>query len=99
MGDSDLDTKKRIGKFYEKLEMYKNMEEPFTIIIDDPLDNSFVQNCYYPNEDKRMVYIHYFTLFFYFNKKILINKTVEMYDRTYDQNEEFGLNDMKTENY
>jgi zinc finger protein len=54
MGDSDLDTKTRIGKFYEKLEMYKNMEEPFTIIIDDPLDNSFVQNYYYPNEDKRM---------------------------------------------
>ncbi len=51
MGDSDLDTKTRIGKFYEKLEMFKNMEEPFTIIIDDPLDNSFVQNCYYPNED------------------------------------------------
>jgi len=54
MGDSDVETKNRINKFYEKLEMYKNMEEPFTIIIDDPLDNSFVQNCYYPNEDQRM---------------------------------------------
>jgi C4-type Zn-finger protein len=36
------------------------MEEPFTVIIDDPLDNSFVQNCYYPNEDKRMVYYRKF---------------------------------------
>ncbi len=66
MGDSDVETKNRINKFYEKLEMYKNMEEPFTIIIDDPLDNSFVQNCYYPNEDQRMVYFRNFTFFIYF---------------------------------
>jgi zinc finger protein len=70
MGDSDLETKTRIGKFYEKLEMYKNMEEPFTIIIDDPLDNSFVQNYYYPNEDKRMVYKHYFKLFIFIQNHI-----------------------------
>lgn len=53
--------------------------EPFTIIIDDPLANSYIQNFYAPDDDP--------------------NLTIVDYDRTFDQNEELGLNDMKTENY
>lgn len=57
----------------------KNAEHPFTLIIDDPLGNSYLQNLYAPDPDPNM--------------------TVEMYDRTFDQNEELGLNDIKVEGY
>jgi zinc finger protein len=57
----------------------KTVEVPFTLILDDPLANSFVQNLYAPDPDPNM--------------------TVEVYDRTFDQNEELGLNDIKVEGY
>lgn len=57
----------------------KNVERPFTLILDDPLANSYVQNLYAPDPDPNM--------------------TVESYDRTWGQNEELGLNDIKVENY
>lgn len=57
----------------------KNAERPFTLIIDDTLANSYVQNLYAPDPDPNM--------------------TVESYERTWDQNEELGLNDMKVEGY
>lgn len=52
---------------------------PFTVILDDPLANSYLQNIYAPDPDPNM--------------------TTETYDRTWDQNEEMGLNDMKVEGY
>jgi zinc finger protein len=52
---------------------------PFTLVLDDPVANSYLQNIYAPDQDPNM--------------------TVEEYDRSWDQNEELGLNDMKTENY
>src|SRR5260370_14120505 len=55
------------------------VERPFTVILDDPLSNSYLQNIYAPDEDPNM--------------------TVEMYDRTFEQNEDLGLNDMRVENY
>mgnify|MGYP006086801529 CR=1 FL=1 len=42
MGDSDSAFKKKIDEFYNKLEKFQNLEENFTLIIDDPLDNSFI---------------------------------------------------------
>ncbi|KAG6856304.1 hypothetical protein H0H87_005717 [Tephrocybe sp. NHM501043] len=57
----------------------KNAERPFTVILDDPLANSYMQNLYAPDPDPNM--------------------TIEMYDRTWDQNEELGLNDIKVEGY
>jgi zinc finger protein len=57
----------------------KSAEHPFTLILDDPLSNSYLQNLYAPDPDPNM--------------------TVEMYDRTFEQNDELGLNDMKVENY
>lgn len=57
----------------------KGAEHPFTLILDDPLANSYLQNLYAPDPDPNM--------------------TTEMYDRTFDQNEDLGLNDMKLEGY
>ncbi|KAH0577664.1 ZPR1 zinc-finger domain-containing protein [Spironucleus salmonicida] len=46
----------------------------FTIIIDDPLDGSFIKNIYAPDPDPEM--------------------QVVTYERTHEQNEEFGFNDI-----
>lgn len=55
------------------------VEMPFTVILDDPLSNSYIQNTWAPDVDP--------------------NLTEEDYERTFDQNEELGLNDIQTENY
>ncbi|KAI0731219.1 zf-ZPR1-domain-containing protein [Earliella scabrosa] len=65
--------------FLKKLKAVKNAEHPFTLILDDPLANSYLQNLYAPDPDPNM--------------------TIEWYDRTWEQNEDLGLNDMKVENY
>lgn len=54
-------------------------ERPFTVILDDPLANSYLQNLYAPDDDPNMI--------------------TEAYERTFDQNEELGLNDIKLEGY
>ncbi|KAI0704360.1 zf-ZPR1-domain-containing protein [Cytidiella melzeri] len=65
--------------FLAKLKAVKSAEHPFTLILDDPLANSYLQNLYAPDPDPNM--------------------TIEEYDRTFDQNEDLGLNDMKVEGY
>ncbi|KAH9888875.1 zf-ZPR1-domain-containing protein [Cubamyces lactineus] len=77
-GDSRSD-KDSFEQFLKKLKAVKNVEHPFTLILDDPLANSYLQNIYAPDPDPNM--------------------TIEMYDRTWEQNEELGLNDMKVEGY
>ena len=52
---------------------------PYTVILDDPLANSYIQNPYAPDPDEQI--------------------TSEWYERTYEQNEDFGLNDILVENY
>lgn len=54
-------------------------EIPCTVIIDDPLSNSYIQNLYAPDPDPELSKLEY--------------------TRTFEQNEELGLNDMKTEDY
>lgn len=56
-----------------------NARMPFTVILDDPLSNSYIQNIYAPDVDPCL--------------------SEEIYERTHEQNEELGLNDMKTEDY
>ena len=56
-----------------------NVEMPFTVILDDPMANSFVQSLYAPDPDPQL--------------------HEEEYERSFEQNEELGLNDIKTENY
>ncbi|KAI5117996.1 hypothetical protein M0805_008097 [Coniferiporia weirii] len=65
--------------FLSGLKSVKAAEHPFTIILEDPLANSYLQNLYAPDPDPNM--------------------TIEMFDRTWEQNEELGLNDMKVEGY
>lgn len=59
--------------------MAAELEGGFTVILDDPLANSHVQNLYAPDPDPAMV--------------------IEEYKRTFDQDEDLGLNDIKVEGY
>jgi len=55
MGDSNQESfKSKINTFFIRLEGLRDMKEKFTIIIDDPLDNSFIQNPFYPKEDLKI---------------------------------------------
>ncbi|THU98623.1 zf-ZPR1-domain-containing protein [Dendrothele bispora CBS 962.96] len=77
--DSIDDNKSNFVTFLKSLKEVKNAERTFTLILDDPLANSYLQNLYAPDPDPNM--------------------TVEMYDRSWQQNEDLGLNDMKVEGY
>jgi len=82
-GDSS-DNKEAISNFINTLEgiIGDNTNfKPFTLIIDDPLSNSFVFSVYHENPE---------------NDKQL---TIVEYERSWEQNEELGLNDINTENY
>lgn len=57
----------------------KHGDQPFTLVLDDPLANSYLQNLQAPDPDPNM--------------------HTEIYDRTWQQNEDLGLNDMKVEDY
>ncbi|KAI8340256.1 ZPR1 zinc-finger domain-containing protein [Chlamydoabsidia padenii] len=50
-----------------------------TLVVDDPLSNSYLQNLYAPDDDPEM--------------------TIEEYERSFETNEDLGLNDMQVENY
>lgn len=58
---------------------YRKGEEPFTLILDDPVANSYVQNLCAPDPDPQL--------------------QVTYYTRTFEQDEDLGLNDMVTEGY
>ncbi|XP_073273550.1 uncharacterized protein [Primulina huaijiensis] len=77
-GDSvDYTEKVKWQEFRAKLEKLKSLEEPWTLIIDDALANSFVAPATDELKDD--------------NQLIL-----EEYERSSEQNEELGLNDMDT---
>ncbi|KAL0064868.1 nucleolar zinc-finger protein [Marasmius tenuissimus] len=79
-GDSTEETERSsFVEFLRKLKEVKSGERPFTVILDDPLANSYIQNLYAPDADPGM--------------------EVEVYERTWEQNESLGLNDMKVEGY
>ncbi|KAF9221441.1 zf-ZPR1-domain-containing protein [Gyrodon lividus] len=76
IGNEDRD---KFQKFLGDLKAIKQVEREFTVILDDPLANSHVQNLYAPDPDPNM--------------------TIETYERTWEQNEELGINDMRVECY
>jgi len=79
-GDASApDVQERMAKFKSRLADCREGRTLFTLELDDPAGNSYLQNVYAPEEDPNM--------------------TVEEYERSYEQNEDLGLNDMKTENY
>jgi zinc finger protein len=65
--------------FLQGLKKCMGAEMKFTIILDDPVANSYVQNLYAPDADPNMI--------------------IEEYERSFDQNEELGLNDIVLEGY
>jgi zinc finger protein len=79
-GDSAPEEKKRkFDNFLSNLDKVLKCEIEATLILDDPLANSYLQNLYAPDPDPNM--------------------TIEDYERTWEQNEDLGLNDIKVENY
>lgn len=80
MGDSaDADRKAAFASLIANLKEICEGRRECTIILDDPMANSYLQNLWAPDEDPNIL--------------------VEEYERTWEQNEEYGLNDMKTEDY
>ncbi|WBW73537.1 EF-1 alpha binding zinc finger protein Zpr1 [Schizosaccharomyces osmophilus] len=80
--ESDSMTPEQIATWQQFLSNLTNAKEvgtQFTVVLDDPLAQSYLQNFYAPDPDPNMV--------------------IEQYDRSFEMNEELGLNDMKTENY
>lgn len=49
----------RIDEFIGKLKDLKQMASPFTLIIDDPSGNSFVENPHAPQKDSALVITYY----------------------------------------
>ncbi|KAI6112849.1 zf-ZPR1-domain-containing protein [Pisolithus sp. B1] len=81
-GDSSTmvdEDRQKFQHFLKQLKEITNAQKPFTLILDDPLANSYLQNLYAPDPDPNM--------------------EIVTYKRTWQQNEELGLNDMKVENY
>ena len=79
-GDSmAAETKSNWNSFFDKLDAAIKAEFPYSIILEDPLANSFVQLNVDSGEDPQV--------------------RTEEYERTEDEMEELGLNDMKTEGY
>ena len=76
-GDSSVNNE--IQDFVKKLKELENLKQKFTLILDDPVSNSFIFPIGENQNDIRL-------------KK-------EEYERTFEQNEELGINDMKVENY
>ncbi|CAO1613281.1 unnamed protein product [Sympodiomycopsis kandeliae] len=78
-GDSSTRSNEFEG-FLAKLKGVMSGENvPFTVILDDPLASSYLQNPYAPDADPQL--------------------TIEEYERTFDQNEDLGLNDINVEEY
>ncbi|KAJ1964162.1 nucleolar zinc-finger protein, partial [Dispira parvispora] len=74
-GDSSSDNRRaRLEAFLAKMDDVIQGRTPCTLVLDDPLANSHLQNIYAPDPDPNM--------------------TIEDYDRTWEQNEGLGLNDI-----
>ncbi|KAG2367925.1 ZPR1 zinc-finger domain-containing protein [Suillus spraguei] len=58
-GVTDIDDRAEFQEFLRKLKQVKNAEIPFTLILDDPLANSHVQNLYAPDPDPNMEIVTY----------------------------------------
>nr|GEW33181.1 zinc finger protein ZPR1-like isoform X1 [Tanacetum cinerariifolium] len=77
-GDSlDEDRRRRWLDFRERLIKLMNIEEPWTLILDDALANSFIAPVTDDIKDDRQLIF-------------------DEYERSWEQNEELGLNDMDT---
>lgn len=79
-GDSATTEQKNVFKtLLDNIDLICTGKLKCSVILDDPLSNSYIQNIYAPDVDP--------------------NLSIEVYERTFDQNEDFGINDMVTEGY
>merc|ERR1711874_481275 len=61
VGDSaDVDFKTRFENFINKLEKYQEGKEAFTLIIDDPLNNSWLSSPFHPEKDPKVEEVEYY---------------------------------------
>jgi zinc finger protein len=78
LGDSaDKTARTRFHDFTIALTKLKTGATPFTLIVDDPMSNSYIQNPLVPEPDPQL--------------------EIVQYDLTWEQKEELGINDMRTE--
>lgn len=55
MGDSSMNiTKMEFSTFLDKLATLETGNMPFTLILDDPVSNSYIQNLYAPDDDPQL---------------------------------------------
>ncbi|KAJ2529400.1 nucleolar zinc-finger protein, partial [Coemansia sp. RSA 1933] len=80
-GDSvTAEKRERWNRFLEKLDSAADGNVfPLTLVLDDPMAHSYIQNIYAPDEDPNMA--------------------TEDYERSFEQNEELGLNDINIDSY
>ena len=71
----DSATKTNWTTFFARLQDAIDGKIPFTVVMEDPLGGSYIQNVYAPDNDPNM--------------------EIEEFERSYEQNEDLGLNDMK----
>jgi zinc finger protein len=59
--NSDIGTieKGPMAKFLDRLSTLERGEEPFTLVLDDPVSNSFIQNPFAPDMDPQMIIEQY----------------------------------------
>ncbi|XP_051788222.1 zinc finger protein ZPR1 isoform X2 [Erpetoichthys calabaricus] len=57
--ENDPEVALKIEEFIDKLKQLKDVEKPFTLIIDDPSGNSFVENPFAPRADEVLSVTHY----------------------------------------
>lgn len=67
----------RLESFLGKLKGVISVDQPFTVVLDDALANSYIQSPYAPDPDPQL--------------------TMEEYPRTWEQDEDLGLNDINVE--
>lgn len=53
--DSDDDLAQKMLSIINSLEDMRNAKRNFTLILEDPLSNSFIQNPYHPEADKNAI--------------------------------------------
>jgi len=58
VGDSSqTELRQKLDIFFEKLDNLRELKTNWTLILDDPLGNCFIQNPFHPKEDPSIVSI------------------------------------------
>jgi len=58
VGDStQSELREKLDKFFEQLKNLQNLAHPWTLVLDDPMANCFIQNPFHPEADHKVVSI------------------------------------------